>query len=100
MLYNDELFFDEIDRYLSEKTKRGEAPDYEFFDAQYAEGNPLLTSHIIRREAFDNPSSSFGNWYRAELSKTSLSIFDQGDVAYAYPLKQWLVSPKDMAELA
>ena len=100
VLYNDELFFDEIDRYLSEKTKRGEAPDYEFFDAKYAEGNPLLTSRIMRREAFDNPSSSFGNWYRAELSKTSLAIFDQNDVAYACPLKQWLVSPEDMAALA
>ena len=100
VLYNDELFFDEIDRYLSEKTKRGEAPDYEFFDAKYAEGNPLLTSRIMRREAFDNPSSSFGNWYRAELSKTSLAIFDQKDVAYAHPLKQWLVSPEDMATLA
>lgn len=100
VLYNDELFFDEIDRYLSEKTKRGEAPDYEFFDAKYAEGNPLLTSRIMRGEVFDNPSSSFGNWYRAELSKTSLAIFDQSDVAYACPLKQWLVSPEDMAELA
>lgn len=100
VLYNEMLFCDEVDEYLTEKTDRGEAPDYEFFDVEYACGNPLLTPRIMRKEVFDNPSSSFGNWYRAELSKTSLSIFDQGDVAYAYPLKQWLVSPEDMAELA
>lgn len=100
VLYNDELFFDEIDRYLSEKTKRGEAPDYEFFDAEYTCGNPLLTPRIMRKVVFDNPSNSYGNWYRAELSETSLAIFDQNDVAYACPLKQWLVSPEDMATLA
>lgn len=100
VLYNEVLFFDEVDEYLTEKANRGEAPEYEFFDAEYACGNPLLTSRIMRREAFDNPSSSFGNWYRAELSKTSLAIFDQNDVAYACPLKQWLVSPEDMAALA
>lgn len=100
VLYNEMLFCDEVDEYLTEKTDRGEAPDYEFFDVEYACGNPLLTPRIMRKEVFDNPSSSFGNWYRAELSKTSLSIFDQGDVAYAYPLKQWLVNPEDMAELA
>ena len=54
----------------------------------------------MRKEVFDNPSKSFGNWYRTELSETSLVIFDQNDVAYAHPLKQWLVSPEDMATLA
>ena len=99
VLYNEELFFDEFDEYLTEKADRGEAPDYEFFDAEYADGDLLLTPRIMRREVFDNPSKSFGNWYRAELSETSLAIFDWDDVAYAHPLKQWLVSPEDMAEL-
>ena len=99
MLYNEVLFCDEVDEYLTEKADQGEAPDYEFFDAEYARGNPLLTPRIMRREVFDNPSKSFGNWYRAELSKTSLAIFDRYDVAYAHPLKQWLVSPEDMATL-
>lgn len=100
MLYNEMLFCDEVDEYLTEKTDRGEAPDYEFFDVEYACGNPLLTPRIMRKEVFDNPSKSFGNWYRTELSETSLVIFDQNDVAYAHPLKQWLVSPEDMATLA
>jgi hypothetical protein len=100
VLYNEELFFDEVDEYLTEKADRGEAPDYEFFDAEYACGNPILTPSIMRKVVFDNPSKSFGNWYRAELSETSLAIFDQNDVAYAHPLKQWLVSPEDMATLA
>lgn len=100
VLYNEELFFDEVDEYLTERIDRGEAPDYEFFDAEYACGNPLLTPRIMRKEVFDNPSKSFGNWYRAEFSKTSLAIFDQNDVAYAHPLKQWLVSPEDMVTLA
>ena len=99
VLYNEVLFCDEVDEYLTEKADRGEAPEYEFFDAEYARGNPLLTPRIMRREVFDNPSKSFGNWYRAELSKTSLAIFDRYDVAYAHPLKQWLVSPEDMATL-
>lgn len=100
VLYNEMLFCDEVDEYLTEKTDRGEAPDYEFFDVEYACGNPLLTPRIMRKEVFDNPSKSFGNWYRTELSETSLVIFDQNDVAYAHPLKQWLVSPEDMATLA
>lgn len=100
MLYNEMLFCDEVDEYLTEKTDRGEAPDYEFFDVEYACGNPLLTPRIMRKEVFDNPSKSFGNWYRTELSETSLVILDQNDVAYAHPLKQWLVSPEDMATLA
>lgn len=100
VLYNEMLFCDEVDEYLTEKADRGEAPDYEFFDAEYARGNPLLTSRIMRREVFDNPSKSFGNWYRAELSETSLAIFDRDDLAYAHPLKQWLVSLEDMATLA
>lgn len=100
VLYNEMLFCDEVDEYLTEKTDRGEAPDYEFFDVEYACGNPLLTPRIMRKEVFDNPSKSFGNWYRTELSETSLVIFDQNDVAYAHPLKQWLVSPEDMARLA
>lgn len=100
MLYNEMLFCDEVDEYLTEKTDRGEAPDYEFFDVEYACGNPLLTPRIMRKEVFDNPSKSFGNWYRTELSETSLVIVDQNDVAYAHPLKQWLVSPEDMATLA
>lgn len=100
VLYNEMLFCDEVDEYLTEKTDRGEAPDYEFFDVEYACGNPLLTPRIMRKEVFDNPSKSFGNWYRTELSETSLVIFDQNDVAYAHPLKQWLVGPEDMATLA
>ena len=100
VLYNEVLFFDEVDEYLAEKANRGEAPEYEFFDAEYACGNPLLTPRIMRKVVFDNPSKSFGNWYRAELSKMSLAIFDRDDVAYAHPLKQWLVSPEDMATLA
>ena len=100
VLYNEMLFCDEVDEYLTEKTDRGEAPDYEFFDVEYACGNPLLTPRIMRKEVFDNPSKSFGNWYRTELSETSLVFFDQNDVAYAHPLKQWLVSPEDMATLA
>lgn len=70
VLYSEELFFDD------------------------------LTPRIMRREVFDNPSKSFGDWYRAELSKTSHALFDQNDVAYAHPLKQWLVSSEDMATLA
>lgn len=100
VLYSEELFFDEVDEYLTEKTYRGEAPEYEFFDAEYACSNPLLTPRIMRREVFDNPSKSFGDWYRAELSKTSHALFEQNDVAYAHPLKQWLVSPEDMSTLA
>lgn len=100
VLYNEVLFFDEVDEYLTEKANRGEAPEYEFFDAEYACGNPFLTSRIMRKVVFDNPSKSFGNWYRAELSETSLAIFDRDDVAYAHPLKQWLVSPENMATLA
>ena len=100
VLYNEVLFFDEVDEFLTEKTDRGEVPDYEFFDAEYACGNPLLTPRIMRKVVFDNPSKSFGDWYRAELSKTSHALFDQNDVAYAHPLKQWLVSPEDMATLA
>ncbi len=95
VLYNEVLFFDEVDEYLTEKANRGEAPEYEFFDAEYACGNPLLTPRIMRKVVFDNPSKSFGDWYRAELSKTSHALFDQNDVAYAHPLKQWLVSPED-----
>ena len=90
VISNEELFFDAVD----------EAPDYEFFDAEYACGNPLLTPRIMRKVVFDNPSKSFGNWYRAEFSETSLAIFDRDDLAYAHPLKQWLVSPEDMARLA
>ena len=100
VLYNEVLFFDEVDEYLTEKANRGEAPEYEFFDAEYACGNPLLTPRIMRKVVFDNPSKSFGDWYRAELSKTSHALFDQNDVAYAHPLKQWLVSPEDMSTLA
>ena len=97
----EEIFFDEVDEYLTEKADRGEADaDYEFFDAEYACGNPLLTPRIMRKVVFDNPSKSFGNWYRAEFSETSLAIFDRDDLAYAHPLKQWLVSPEDMARLA
>lgn len=99
VLYNEELFFDEVDEYLTEKADRGEAPDYEFFDAEYACGSPLLTPRIMRKEVFDNPTKSFGNWYRAEPSETLLAIFGQDDVAYAHPLKLWLVSPEDMATL-
>ncbi|WP_072354146.1 hypothetical protein [Olsenella sp. kh2p3] len=100
VLYSEELFFDEVDEYLTEKTYRGEAPEYEFFDAEYACSNLFLTPRIMRREVFDNPSKSFGDWYRAELSKTSNALFDQNDVACARPLKQWLVSPEDMSTLA
>ncbi len=60
VLYNEMLFFDEVDEYLTEKADRGEAPDYEFFDAEYARGNPLLTPRIMCREVFDNPRSPSG----------------------------------------
>lgn len=99
VLYNEERFFDEADEYFTEKIDRGGAPDYEFFDEEYAHGNPLLTPRIVREEVFDNAEKDFRYWYRATLSERSLAIFTQDDVAYSSPFKAWSVNDEDMATI-
>lgn len=99
VLYNEERFFDEVDEYFTKKSDCGEAPDYEFFDEEYAHGNPLLTPRIVREEVFDNAERGFRHWYRAALSERSLAIFNRDDASYSSPLEAWVLNDEDMATL-
>lgn len=98
ILYNEERFFDAVDEAISAKIDAGECPDYEFFDAAYAHGNPLLTPRIVRGMLLDGEKPLL-HWYRAVMSEGGLAIFDSGDKALALPLKCWLTNAEDMAAL-
>lgn len=100
VLYNEELFFDEVDEYVTRRLNNGECPDYEFFYAEYANGNPLLTPRIMRENIFHSRERTFRYWFRASLSERSLAIYSQADASYSNPLKVWLLSDEDMAVLA
>jgi hypothetical protein len=99
IFYNEELFFDEVEKYFVKKLKNGEAPDYEYYYADWAEGKPLLTPRIMHEDVFHNQKTAFRYWFRATLSEQSLVIYGQEDTSLANPLKVWRLSVEDTAKL-
>lgn len=94
--YDEELFFNEVDEYFTERCDAGLEPEYEFFDACYAEGRPLLTGGIMREKIFNNPIRSFGHWSRALLADDYLAVFDaDSNPATERPAKYWILDKEE-----
>lgn len=99
VFYNDKVFFDAVDEYLSDESKTGREPEYEFFYKEYAEGRPLLSPSVMREKVFGNPSRKFPRWTRALLSDSFLAVFDDADGISETPSRLWLLSEEDMVTL-
>lgn len=99
VFYNDKVFFDAVDEYLSDESKTGREPEYEFFYKEYAEGRPLLSPSVMREKVFGNPSRKFPRWTRALLSDSFLAVFDDADGISETPSRLWLLSDEDMVTL-
>lgn len=97
MFYNDKVFFDAVDEYLSGESEAGREPDYEFFYKEYAEGKPLLSPSVMQEEVFGSPNRKFLRWTRALLSDSFRAVFDDTDGISETPSRLWLLSKEDMA---
>ena len=90
--YDEELFFNEVDEYFTERYETNLEPEYEFFDECYAEEKPLLTADIIRKKIFNNPIRSFEYWSQALLTDDYLAVFDtESDMTTEQPTKYWVL---------
>lgn len=96
LFYNEEIFFNAVDDHLTREHEAGKEPDYEFFDAEYADRNPLLTPKLMREKVFENPFREFPRWSRALLSDDFLAVFDGPGGALG---RLWLLSEEDTASL-
>lgn len=99
VFYNDKVFFDAVDEYLSDESEAGRELDYEFFYKEYAEDRPLLSPSVMRAKVFGNPNRKFPCWTRALLSSSFLAVFDNTDGISEAPSRLWLLSKEDMAAL-
>lgn len=96
--YNDERFFDAVDKYITCEIDKDLQPDYEFFDEQYADGKPLLTPSIVRKMAFENKELTSGCCWWAALSETCLAVYDRRPDDNVIPARLWIRSSMDEAE--
>lgn len=97
LFYNEEIFFNAVDDYLTREHEAEGEPDYEFFEAECADGNPLLTPKLMREKVFENPSQEFPRWSRALLSGDFLAVFDGPGGTLG---RLWLLSEEDTALVA
>ena len=95
VLYNDEIFFDAVDEVLTKEHEAGGAPDYEFFEARYADGKPLFTSSVMRELVFEDPDREFPRWSRALLAPDFLAELDAGGKVR----RLWVLSEEDTARV-
>lgn len=99
VFYNDKVFFDAVDEYLSDESKTGREPEYEFFYKEYAEGKPLLSPSVMQEKVFGNPDRKIPRWTRALLLDSFLAVFDDAGGISDAPSRLWLLSKEDMAAL-
>lgn len=82
------LLFNDVDSYYSLKSRRGECPEYEFFDDD-DESAPKLTTRMMFEEVFSGENGRFRNWWFADMSEDLLILYRPYDPARRMPLKAW-----------
>lgn len=85
--YNN-LLFNEVDGHFTQKSKRGECPEYNFFGEQL-DGPTLLTPDVMYEEVFSHKNGWFLNWWRARLYDDYLVFLSPYDYHGNGLVKAW-----------